>query len=133
MKRVIRRLFDGRGASYVAETAYTGPDGVVGQLPPAALVHHSSLIRNTSKQIHGCRNQSAVGRWSAPIVEGTRSYVDRDSHNTEHASGTQRRLRILSNAATGRYTFGLEYVSAFVQGSKKRDMGSGAYGLSVAS
>ena len=69
MNRAKECLF-GR-VTYVAETPHAGPDSVVWQLPPASLVHHGSLVRDASKEVYSCRNQSAVGScqkssWKSP-------------------------------------------------------------------
>ena len=93
--------FGGVGTAYGDKGKDAGPEGVVGQLPPAPLVHDGALVRDATEQVDGRGDQ-------------------RD--DAEDTAGPQRLLR-LTDAAAGGHGARFEEEGALVRvGADEREV-----------
>ena len=93
--------FGGVGMAYGNKGKDAGPEGVVGQLPPAPLVHDGALVRDAAEQVDGRGDQ-------------------RD--DAKDTAGPQRLLR-LADAPAGGHGARLEEEGAFVRvGADEREV-----------
>jgi hypothetical protein len=88
-----------RGEAYRKEAPDASPHGIVGQLPPAALVHNGALVDATTDKVDEHGDQS---------------------HNAEDTAGAQS-LCFLVHTTAGKGRAALEEIGAVVYGSDEGD------------
>jgi hypothetical protein len=88
-----------RGEAYRKEAPDASPHGIVGQLPPAALVHDGALVDATTNKVDEHGDQG---------------------HDAEDTTGAQS-LCFLVHTTAGKGRAALEEIGAIVYGSDERD------------